>query len=1001
MLFITFKRVSLWALTCVAGDFTVLGQFPMRLGGNGYPSSFSARDSKHFEITDGQGKKSTYIAVASSDGDPASQDAGGVFVYEILLSPEEAPKPMLVQVKHRQIHVHTRTCPLSDCKALVIIPLTFVCVRLLRSQILSNEIACSSITVIAIRDVKTLLYDYYMVVGNSFSLKASATALPLNFYKWSFIKGRFEFRHSPAPSAGRMGFVSKVESLSVLAPDQEDEHIVAISNFWDGESTVVESLVLRFDSLDQQFKVLAPVMGNGALDMVLVPVGDRIEGVLVVLANTLPSMCGNVFMNTSFVAVYRISRWSGDLGEDQANLTLVQCIRSQGVVDLESFNIDGMWMLAVSKRQAHDDVTYQSPSYSQSSSIYVWSKQHESYRVFQELDTDFSSLPESSSTPEDKQAFCAAGGVKGSSSECKGSSYVVPGLRGVTGMHYFEEGGEKYLAVAQSVCAFFSGTSSCKAVGGVQPQSAVLQYDGAQANPLSSSGRGKFTELKRLSRFANLELRGSSVKEQDYVQSSAMRFDGGRASGIRFIELNYEPFLLLSSLTRGAVLMRWKFDTVVGIMSVNAIATDDWGWKIVAASASSRTLTLISAGDSTDPANFDVLGNPVCEKLPCLIWRQTVREEVDVPINANTPVNVLSGVRHAYYKRENNMNRWALHPQPSKTELLCFEGMPASVVPDPRNASQPGGLIETIPLEIMLPPCQSLTFIVEGVSGPYDFMFAEMPRLLPNGTLTFVQTAAGWGDAGFVATIQDSAGGYSTSSFFQISIAPVIPVWFNLATPSGQSVILVDAVPRHRHEVIFARKLSLGSVLFSAEQISSLAWQANVSNRSLFASAPEFVFERDETGDVVGVMIFEISLFESGSSTIRVSASYHPPSAVENAGPAEVETSNHDPAATNGDSSWYGESDEVEFTLTARTRNYPPGAGVTQDVIVMEDSAPVSLPCWVQNLSSGSPYESWQALYIYRSNIEMLEGLISPEVSCMHSILRMGGMLCSELGQQV
>ena len=99
--------------------------------------------------------------------------------------------------------------------------------------------------------------------------------------------------------------------------------------------------------------------------------------------------------------------------------------------------------------------------------------------------------------------------------------------------------------------------------------------------------------------------------------------------------------------------------------------------------------------------------------------------------------------------------------------------------------------------------------------------------------------------------------------------------------------------------------------------------------------------------------------------------------------------------------SWYGESDEVEFTLTARTRNYPPGAGVTQDVIVMEDSAPVSLPCWVQNLSSGSPYESWQALYIYRSNIEMLEGLISPEVSCMHSILRMGGMLCSELGQQV
>jgi len=57
------------------------------------------------------------------------------------------------------------------------------------------------------------------------------------------------------------------------------------------------------------------------------------------------------------------------------------------------------------------------------------------------------------------------------------------------------------------------------------------------------------------------------------VQESALRLNAGRAASIKFVELDGQPFLILSSLTRGAVLMKWEFKRVSGLASVAAIAT--------------------------------------------------------------------------------------------------------------------------------------------------------------------------------------------------------------------------------------------------------------------------------------------------------------------------------------------------------------------------------------------------------------------------------------------
>ena len=476
----------------------------------------------------------------------------------------------------------------------------------------------------------------------------------------------------------------------------------------------------------------------------------------------------------------------------------------------------------------------------------------------------------------------------------------------------------------------------------------------------------------------------------DYVQESAMRFNGGRAASIRFVEINNEPFLLLCSLTRGAVLMRWHFQTVKGIMGVNSIDTDSAGTHIVAVSASTRKLSLMtlhSQSPSTAGESLDVLGQPVCMQPPCLISRQVLEEEAGTALDKDAPPNLLGGARHVEYRGSSdtsNTSLWLVQTSLAPPELLCASGMPATVVPDPSPPFHgDGGVGEeataAIPLQLMSPPCQSLSFLVAGTLGDLDLMFEDMPRLHLNGSLTFSQKANGWGVARFAVTLKDSAGGFD-SSFFEINIAPVAALSFELLSncnsTSPYPSVCMDAVPHVQHEILFARNLSLGSTRLSAASIPSMRWHANVSNHSLFVAEPQFVFRADPAlqDGVVGAMVFQIQPFESGSTNVTISYS------LESYSLPDAAAQHLDWQSSPEDRSAYGVSAQVDFELTARPRNYPPAVEAIPDLVVAEDAAPVYIPCWLRNLTAGSPYEASQTVGIYRTGIEIVDSFFAEEV---------------------
>jgi len=399
--------------------------------------------------------------------------------------------------------------------------------------------------------------------------------------------------------------------------------------------------------------------------------------------------------------------------------------------------------------------------------------------------------------------------------------------------------------------------------------------------------------------------------------------------------------------------------------------TDPTGSHIVVAGAA-RTISLLnlqgiaSNMSSLDPASFDVLGAPVCEQLPCLMFQQVITEVINQPISENTPPNVVSGIFDITWSNES----WVAHTRLSSSELLCIVDVPATRIPDPGpddahqyyNGAVITGLTE---LEIFDPPCQSLAFEITDSSGDLD-MFLVLPEISSDGTLRYQQAVRGFGRARFNVSVLDSSGGQYASSFV-IVIVPTLPaITFEIG-----SMLQVDAVPFVPHEITFALNFMQGQDGLTAASIPYLRWTAHIENPSIFASDPRFSFRYDVAGGVVGVMTFDIEVFESGSSVIHVTCSMLPPPSTAIAGSV----------FGDDDAGDLYRSKEVAFIMTARSRNYRPTVGTASELITVEgaggDSGLEDFPCWVRNLSTGSPYELWQSLDITETNVTVLEGMFT------------------------
>jgi hypothetical protein len=282
--------------------------------------------------------------------------------------------------------------------------------------------------------------------------------------------------------------------------------------------------------------------------------------------------------------------------------------------------------------------------------------------------------------------------------------------------------------------------------------------------------------------------------------------------------------------------MKWEFQEVSGLAAVNTISTDPTGGHLLAGSASLRTLSLISfpanasSLSSADPESFDVLGSPVCESPPCLISKVVIQEDRDTPLSDSMPPNLLGGLRHVLRSAR---GEWVVQTGLPLSEMVCASDMPSTGVPEP---GPDHGLTGVIELQLTHPPCQELSFSITG-SGDLD-MLSRMPRLHPNGTLTFSQVERGWGRALFNVRLDDHGQtddpnhvGGAISSFF-IDIAPVAALTFELMPAD---MLQVDADPRKAYEVVFAFNFSRARVPLVGLDIPRLQCYADVRNESLFA----------------------------------------------------------------------------------------------------------------------------------------------------------------------
>jgi len=155
------------------------------------------------------------------------------------------------------------------------------------------------------------------------------------------------------------------------------------------------------------------------------------------------------------------------------------------------------------------------------------------------------------------------------------------GMRGATGLTFFEAHGERYLGIAQSMCPMYGGAKSCEVASVrdpgtkilIQPKSSILQWNRALK---------RFTELLSITDNENLLLRGERVSEAELklhpeFHSFALRLPLGIAMGLESFEVRTSQaihnvsLLVVSSMSKGTIIYNWDFDVIRGLNGTTAV----------------------------------------------------------------------------------------------------------------------------------------------------------------------------------------------------------------------------------------------------------------------------------------------------------------------------------------------------------------------------------------------------------------------------------------------
>lgn len=271
---------------------------------------------------------------------------------------------------------------------------------------------------------------------------------------------------------------------------------------------------------------------------------------------------------------------------------------------------------------------------------------------------------------------------------------TVKGLRGATSFAYFTQGGESYLAVAQSVCGMSQPNAEC-ADSYTQPRSAILQWNRHEQ---------RFSEMLPLPDADAVILRGEPLPGHllaDHRRS--LRLSAGRAMSFLFAELSSGmPVLFAASLTEGVVQYPWAFDRITGLRGV------------VDATIPPRTSGGAAGGDGVDQVYFggrhdaslvhvsasatvDSTGHIASQ----LRWVKTFSEK---PAFLQGSFTAAAGLAQAYRLSSDSLSGNVLvHGSSPRDELRCGPIPPYS--PLPASNRYP------------LARCQNAAFTLTGGSG--------------------------------------------------------------------------------------------------------------------------------------------------------------------------------------------------------------------------------------------------------------------------------------------
>jgi len=835
------------------------GTYPMRLGGNGHPWSFSAKDSRHFVIG-----ASNYVIVAHSD----------------------------------VVSSQSNTFLVSNAK---IYKWNAELITFEDFQELSLDTAASCISVFTVTR-KNGVQRHFVAVGNE--MNPAGARAGVNIYEWQARTGFFthyqslDFAFYPSNAAFS---IVRLKGFIV-----DDSQFLAVAVHSDGTTDKVAAHIFRWNAIggrDPGADMLVQHQLIPATSLNDIEFGYFSATPLLILANSAPDRQASPQFRGN-VKIYRFS--SGQFQE-------VQSLPANEPFDVEVISIHGEGdFVAIANRQSQAPTTTIDQSvYDQVSELYRWDATESRFVLHQQFGSTFLSVVEDSASSAAKLQFCQP--------NCEpsddGVQFPIPGLRGASSFTSFFADGENYLAVAQSVCEPEFGRLDCDMP---QPKSAILQFNRVTK---------KYEELQSITSVDFDKIHGGPIPDDELtIHQYAFRINAGRAVRFEFFVIGDMKFLLLASLTRGAVIFEWDFEKVIGLNG--AVAIESKQNKVFVLSQEDAAVVALEHSSRADHVGMSVRR---CS-AGCIQFVDAISE---TPLNFDRKrTTKTDGVRGLRGGTRLQVDTAPGQDGKGDLKVRVYGTLPrdqyACAPVEPNSPTKFKAIINNREVFALDSRCQRLSFAITRISGDNPILLQGEPTFAQNGALSFTPTPHQSGQAIFRVVLTDDAGASSISRDLTIDVLPV-----NNRPSFVAYDILVNANSALQ-KLVFAVNVSAGE----AEEGQSVSWEFTYTHPDLFASPPSLLVEI-QNGQQVGVLQFMTNR-QSGASEFAVR--------LVDDGSSDVR---------KGDEK---ASRAQTFSVYVRIRNQAPSFSVLANITLCQDAAEQAVSNFVQIESVSFAAQSSQEL---------------------------------------